>query len=146
MNTLHFPDDDDPVHIDASFVVLNDHMILTNPDRPPVENEVKVFKENDWKLSEAPHYSTSKEFPEACDSSPWLSMNLLSIGPNKVIVEETEKPLITFLEQEHGFDVCTLSFRSVYEFGGSLHCATWDVRRRGNCKDYFSNRGNNQDN
>ena len=146
MNTLHFPDNLDPSHIDTSLVPLNDHMILTNPARPPLENEVKLFKENDWKFLEAPNYSTMKPFPEACFCSPWLSMNMLSIGPNKIIVEETEQPMITFLEQEHGFDVCTLPFRSVYEFGGSLHCATWDVRRRGNCKDYFPNRENNDGN
>ena len=29
-----------------------------------------------------------------CASSPWLSMNLLSIDENTIIVEETEKPTI----------------------------------------------------
>ena len=137
MTPLHFPKDDDPVHIDATFVALNDHMVLTNPERPPVDDEMKIFKENDWRLLEAPKYATDLGI---FDETPWLSMNVLSVGPNKIVVEENEKPMIQFLEQEHGFDVLTVPFRSVYEFGGSLHCTTWDVRRRGDRKNYFPNR------
>lgn len=33
----------------------------------------------------------------------------------------------------------------VFEFGGSLHCSTWDVRRTGKCKDYFPNRDDIED-
>jgi len=38
---------------------------------------------------------------------------------------------------EFGFDVLTTPFRDCYEFGGSLHCATCDVRRRDSLKDFF---------
>jgi glycine amidinotransferase len=40
-----------------------------------------------------------------------------------------------------GFEVFTIPFRNVFEFGGSLHCATWDVRRAGQCEEYFSSSG-----
>jgi glycine amidinotransferase len=33
--------------------------------------------------------------------------------------------------------VLTVPFRHVYEFGGSLHCATWDLHRAGTREDYF---------
>ena len=36
-----------------------------------------------------------------------------------------------------GIDCITLPFRNVFEFGGSFHCVTTDVRRRGECKSYF---------
>jgi len=36
-----------------------------------------------------------------------------------------------------GFDTITLPFRNVFEFGGSFHCTTADVRRRGQMKSYF---------
>ena len=36
-----------------------------------------------------------------------------------------------------GIDCITLPFRNVFEFGGSFHCETTDVRRRGECKSYF---------
>lgn len=36
-----------------------------------------------------------------------------------------------------GFDTITLPFRNVFEFGGSFHCVTTDIRRRGQMKSYF---------
>lgn len=145
VHTLHFPYDLYPSHTDCTFVALNGNFVITNPDRPAVEEEIKIFKQNDWRLVDVPFYSTEQEHPPMCQSSRWLSMNVLSLGPNKVICEASEKPLINFLEQEHGFDVVPVPFRSVFEFGGSLHCSTWDVRRTGNCKDYFPNREDIED-
>eukprot|EP00929_Paragymnodinium_shiwhaense_P120127 TRINITY_DN92010_c0_g1_i1.p1 TRINITY_DN92010_c0_g1~~TRINITY_DN92010_c0_g1_i1.p1 ORF type:complete len:419 (+),score=32.38 TRINITY_DN92010_c0_g1_i1:75-1259(+) len=140
VRTLHFPYDLYPSHIDCTFVAVRPGLVLTNPERPPVEKEMSIFKQNDWRLVDVPQYSTEREHPVFCQSSRWLSMNVLSITPNKVVVEEGERALISFLEQEHGFDVCTLPYRNVFEFGGSLHCSTWDVRRRGGKANYFENR------
>ena len=46
------------------------------------------------------------------------------------------KPLQELL-YKHGFDVYPIPFRHVFEYGGSLHCATWDIRRKGKRQDYF---------
>lgn len=140
VHTLHFPYDLYPSHTDCSFVPLNDNFVLTNPDRPVVEEEVKIFRQNDYRLIDAPFHTTHLEHPVFCQSSRWLSMNVFSIGPNKVVCEANELPLINMLEKEYGFDVCPIPFRNVFEFGGSLHCSTWDVRRNGVKKDYFPNR------
>ncbi|CAF5225538.1 unnamed protein product, partial [Rotaria magnacalcarata] len=43
------------------------------------------------------------------------------------------------LHDELGFDVITCPFRVLNEFGGSIHCVTWDIRRQGSCIDYFPN-------
>ena len=64
-------------------------------------------------------------------------MNVMSITPSKIVVEENEKPMIDFLENEIGLDVIPVPFRNVFEFGGSLHCSTWDVRRNGGRKSFF---------
>ena len=40
----------------------------------------------------------TKTIPELCQSSYWLSMNLLMVSPDKAIVEETETPVINYLE------------------------------------------------
>jgi glycine amidinotransferase len=53
-----------------------------------------------------------------------------------VVCESSEHALHDLLDSL-GFDVLTVPFRHVYEFGGSLHCATWDVRRVGEREDYF---------
>jgi glycine amidinotransferase len=140
VRTLHFPYDLFPSHIDCTFVAVREGLCLTNPDRPVVAEEVKIFKQNDWKMVDVPFYSEEQEHPICCQSSRWLSMNVFSISPNKIVVEAGEKKLIQFLEMEHGFDVLAIPYRGVFEFGGSLHCSTWDIRRRGDKKSYFTNR------
>lgn len=140
VQTIHFPYDLFPSHTDCTFVALKPGFVITNPDRPPVDEEMKIFKQNDWRLVDVPMFTTHLEHPVCCQSSRWLSMNVMSVGPNKVVVEANETPLINFLEQEHGFDVIPMEYRNVFEFGGSLHCSTWDVRRTGNKKNYFPNR------
>jgi glycine amidinotransferase len=140
VHTMHFPYDLFPSHMDCTFVAVRPGLVLTNPDRPFVEEEVKIFKQNDWKMVDIPFFTETKEHPICCQSSRWLSMNVFSITQDKIVVEEGETPLINFLEQEHGFDVLGLPYRKVFEFGGSLHCSTWDIRRRGNMKNYFPNR------
>ena len=42
------------------------------------------------------------------------------------------------LFNDQGLDVITLPFRKVFEFGGSFHCVTADVRRQGEMKSYFA--------
>lgn len=36
--------------------------------------------------------------PDLCMSSAWLSINMLLVGPDRAVVEETEIPTINFLE------------------------------------------------
>lgn len=139
VRTLHFPYDLYPSHTDCTFVAVNDNMIITNPDRPFVAEEVKIFKQNEWRMADVPSFTNHIEHPLMCQSSRWLSMNVLSLNKNKIICEENEKPMINFLEKEIGLDVVPVPFRNVFEFGGSLHCSTWDVRRTGAKKNYFPN-------
>ena len=70
-------------------------------------------------------------------SSDWLTMNFLSVDEKKVIVEENEKPSMDLL-YKHGFDPIPIPFRNFYPFGGAVHCATADIRRRGELRSYFS--------
>jgi len=53
-----------------------------------------------------------------------------------MVIEENEIPLYNVLT-EHGFDCITVPMRHMYEFGGAIHCSTWDIKRRDSCKDYF---------
>jgi glycine amidinotransferase len=138
VHPVHFPLDFFPSHIDCTFVPLRPGLILTNPDRPLRDGEEKLFLANDWEFISAPEPRLSNaEMPDYCQSSKWLSMNVLSISPTKVVCEEQEKPLQELLSGR-GFEVFSIPFRNVFEFGGSLHCATWDVRRTGDCEEYFS--------
>jgi glycine amidinotransferase len=137
VHDVHFPLDLFPSHIDCTFVPLAPGVVLTNPDRPIQKGEEKIFMDNGWKFIEAPEPSCSNdEMPIFCQSSKWLAMNVLSISPRKIICEEREHQLQELLDK-HGFEVYPIPFRNVFEFGGSLHCATWDIRRKGTCEDYF---------
>ena len=137
VHPVHFPLDFFPSHIDCTFVPLSPKVILTNPDRPIRTGEEKMFLDNGWQLIDVPQAtSTNDEMPMFCQSSKWLSMNVLSLSPTEVICEANEKPLQELLAK-HGFEVYTLPFRNVFEYGGSFHCATWDIRRQGQCEDYF---------
>jgi glycine amidinotransferase len=92
-----------------------------------------MFK--NWDIIKAPKpvkpYDSALYF-----SSDWLTMNILSVNEKQVIVEETELPLIKLLN-EHGFDPIPVPFRNFYPFGGSVHCATTDIRRKGILQSYF---------
>ncbi|MFF0834940.1 MULTISPECIES: glycine amidinotransferase [unclassified Streptomyces] len=139
VHPVHFPLDFFPSHIDATFIPLRPGLILTNPDRPIRDGEEKMFLANDWEFVEAPQPSlTNDEMPTYCQSTKWVSINVLSLSPTKIVCEESEKALQELLSKL-GFEVFPVPFRNVYEFGGSLHCATWDVRREGTREDYFPN-------
>jgi glycine amidinotransferase len=136
---LHFPYDIFPSHIDCTFVPLRPGLVLTNYERPVCEEEVVKFREGKWKFIDAPKpCELNFPMPDWCQSSHWLSMNILSLGPNKIVIEEEEKDLYRLLHDELGFDVITTPFRNCYEFGGSLHCATCDIRRDDSLKDFFA--------
>jgi len=89
---------------------------------------------------------TSKiESPEMIDvkysdcpsiSSIWLGMNLLMINPGLAIVDRDQVPLIKLLNKHH-IEVIPLLLRHSKTLGGSFHCVTLDVRRKGSLEDYF---------
>ena len=66
----------------------------------------------------------------------WLSMNVLNLDEERIIVEASEEPTIKQL-RNWGFKPIPCGFRKLYRYGGSFHCATVDVRRRGELQSYF---------
>lgn len=135
VHMVRFPYDLAPSHLDCTFVPLRPGLILTNPERPCMEEDLKIFRDNGWRFIEAPPPDNPIR-PWASQSSKWLSMNVFVIGPNTVVVEAEETTLKSMLEKE-GFEVIPVPFRDVYEFGGGLHCATWDIDRDDSMEDFF---------
>lgn len=125
--------DMNPMHIDTTIVPLAPGKLLINPTWVERQQIPHIFK--DWDILEAPHpvhaYDSALYF-----SSDWLTMNILSVDEKRIIVEEQEKPLIKKLK-EWGFEPIPIPFRNFYPFGGSIHCATADIRRRGELQSYF---------
>ncbi|HYD73493.1 MAG TPA: amidinotransferase [Candidatus Binatia bacterium] len=139
----HYPDyrfhvvefvDDRALHIDATFVPLRPGLIMTNPDRP-LKYVPDVLKKGGWDLIDAPRSTFPKDDP-GYQSFLWLSMNVLSLDEKRVVVEADEKPLIDAMKS-WGLEPMPLPFRENYRFGGSFHCATVDIRRRGGLQSYF---------
>jgi glycine amidinotransferase len=126
--------DDRAIHIDATFVPLAPGKVLVNPDRP-IKKMPEVFKKGGWEFLVAPRTTMPQNFP-LYRSFKWLGMNMLSLDEKRIIVEKSEEPMIKALK-EWGFEPIPCSFRSNYRYGGSFHCATVDIRRRGELKSYF---------
>ncbi len=68
--------------------------------------------------------------------SDWIDMNLFSINPNLVVVDQDQTGLIKLLEKQ-GLDVIPLKLRHAKMLGGGFHCATLDIRRTGTLQRYF---------
>ena len=103
--------------------------LLINPERVPEVHP--LFKS--WEVRPAPE-PYSREDHMLC--SAWVSMNVLSLDERRVVVERHEEATIQALKR-WGFEVLPCEFRSFNLLGGSFHCATLDVRRRGGLQSYF---------
>ncbi len=146
----HFPDlrihevifdEDGPFHIDATWVPLRPGLVLHNGERRASPELIRFFHKNDWEIVEGAVPARRKEtLPPLCFCSQWLSMNMLSLDPNTVFVEESETAQMELLDHL-GFEVIPVPFWDVAPFGGGLHCSTADLFREGSLEDYFPRYG-----
>ncbi len=137
VHQINLPGDLIPTHIDACFTPIKPGVMIINPNRKISSEQRKIFDDNNWEIHEAAK-SIHNTPPPMCYSSIWLSMNVLILNPKTICVEASEEKMIMQMEQ-FGMNVIPVPFRDVYAFGGSLHCATTDVYREGECEDYFPN-------
>jgi len=123
--------DPHPMHIDATLVPLAPGKLLINPER--VLKVPKIFK--GWDVFEAPKPIIPHCHPLYM-TSKWINMNILMLDEQRVVVERQDEPMITALKK-WGFTPITCNFRNFNSFGGSFHCASLDVRRRGKLDSYL---------
>jgi glycine amidinotransferase len=124
-------EDTHPMHIDATLVPMAPGKLLINPERVPKVPD--LFK--DWDVMAAP----APVLPDAHPlymTSKWINMNILMLDEDRVIVERQDEPMIQAMKN-FGFTPILCNFRNFNSFGGSFHCATLDVRRRGTLRSYF---------
>jgi glycine amidinotransferase len=124
-------DDPHPMHIDASLMPLAPGKLLINPLRVPRVPEIFAG----WDLLLAPTPIIQDDHPLYL-TSKWLNMNVLMIDEQRVLVEREDEPMIAAL-RNWGMIPIPCSFRHVNSLGGSFHCATLDIRRRGTLQAYF---------
>jgi glycine amidinotransferase len=127
-----------PIHIDATFVLLRPGLALSNPKRKPlVPKMIEFLHKNDWEIVEAAQPVTNG-YPPLSFCSQWLSMNTLMLDPKTICVDAREQKQMEQFDKL-GLEVIPVPFAEVSAFGGGLHCATADVYREGQCEDYFPN-------
>jgi glycine amidinotransferase len=69
-------------------------------------------------------------------TSPFIDLNVLSVDPDTVLVNEACPELVRTLEG-HGFTVVPVRHRHRRLFGGGFHCFTLDTVRAGGPEDYL---------
>ncbi len=141
----HFPDhrvhpitftNTHPLHIDSTWVPLRPGLVLHCGERPAEPELMGYFRANDWEIVEAVQPESWEHKQRLSFCSPWLAVNMLSLDPKTLCIEEKEARLADQLTQ-YGFEVVPVPFRTVAPFGGGLHCATVDIEREGVLEDYF---------
>ncbi|NLI78704.1 MAG: amidinotransferase [Candidatus Riflebacteria bacterium] len=123
-----------PMHIDTTFLPLAPGKALINPHRLDRSRLPPALAS--WDLLPAPDPVTTARSPMArlaLMCSPWVSMNVLMLDEKRVLVERTQGPMIRAL-REWGFQPIPVPFLHLNSFGGGLHCATLDIRRRGDLR------------
>ena len=125
-------------HIDSTFAALRPGLVLCNPGRINDETLPEIFRQ--WEVIYSPPMENTDrydaEYLAKSIGSNWIDMNVLSINPNLVVVDEDQTALIKLLEK-HGLDVIRLKLRHSKMLGGGFHCVTLDIRRNGTLQRYF---------
>ncbi|MGE5343537.1 MAG: amidinotransferase [Candidatus Omnitrophota bacterium] len=131
--TIHVLEVNDthPMHIDASFMPLAPGKLLLNRERVP--KIPPMFKS--WDILYAPEPCISPNHTLYM-TSRWINMNVLMLDHERVIVEKNEDTIYHALK-DFGFKPIRCPFTDFNTFGGSFHCATLDIRRRGTLESYF---------
>ena len=131
---IHLLDINDPgaMHIDASFMPLAPGKVLINRKR--VKSIPEAFKY--WEVFEAPE-PCGPDIAPLYMTSKWINMNILMLDEERIIVERQEENMIKAM-RDWGFRPIPCDFRYFNAFGGSFHCATVDIRRRGGLESYVA--------
>jgi glycine amidinotransferase len=126
-----------PMHIDTTFMPLAPGKLLVNPEYIAVETLPAMFKSWDILIAPDPDPVPRSAWRyKISQCSAWISLNVLMLDEKRVVVEEAQPSLIRALK-DWGFSPIPCPFLSYAPFGGSFHCATLDVRRRGPLQSYF---------
>jgi glycine amidinotransferase len=149
IHTLDFQDKN-AMHIDGTFVPLAPGKLLVNPKRPCITGALErkytydgtdrdyklpeMFRGWDVFVAETPLLPADHPL---YFTSPWTaSCNVIMLDHKRVVCEAHETTTIQRFK-EWGFEPVLVPFRNFIPFGGSFHCSTVDVYRRGELQSYF---------
>ncbi|MGW6318112.1 amidinotransferase [Streptomyces sp. NPDC055099] len=124
-----------PMHIDTTFLPLAPGKVMINPEYVDPDRLPDVLSSWDILVAPEPDPIDKRLVKLTSMCGKWLSMNVLMIDEKRVIVERHHTGMLRALEK-WGFEPVPCDLLHYAPFGGSFHCATLDVRRRGTLESY----------
>jgi N-dimethylarginine dimethylaminohydrolase len=115
------------MHIDSTMALLREGLMLLNPSRIKSIDQLPKPLQS-WDVIWAPEPVDIGHYSELCGASPWLNINLFSVNPNLVALEERQHNLRKELEK-HKIECAMLPGRQQRTLGGGFHCVTLDLIR-----------------
>jgi N-dimethylarginine dimethylaminohydrolase len=115
------------MHIDSTIAFLREGLMLLNPSRIKSLDQLPEAFRN-WDVIWCPEPTDIGYYGDYCNASPWINMNLFSVNPNLVALEENQHNLRAELER-HGIECAMLPIRHQRTLGGGFHCVTLDMVR-----------------
>ncbi|MFG2049595.1 glycine amidinotransferase [Micromonospora sp. NPDC048935] len=124
-------------HIDSMVLALRPGTLLVRSEAVAEKLPAAL---RSWDLI-VPPAPASDSFPRYDDddlvlTSPFIDLNVLSVGPDTVLVNDACLELVRTLEK-HRFTVVPVRHRHRRLFGGGFHCFTLDTVREGGPEDYL---------
>ena len=115
------------MHIDTTIAFLREGLMLLNPERI---KSVDVLPEpfRNWDVVWCPEPIDIGYYPGYNHASEWCNMNLFSVNPNLVVLEERQEPTRKELEK-YGIECAMLPMRHSRTLSGCFHCVTLDLER-----------------
>lgn len=120
-------------HVDSTIVPIRPGLVLLNPARVNDENLPAFLK--GWDKIWAPEMVDTGYFGDRPYCSTWIGMNLLAVAPGRVVVDKRQPSLIKELEAS-GVETIPMQLTHSRTLGGSFHCVSLDLRRRGRLETY----------
>ncbi|GAA3019792.1 amidinotransferase [Streptomyces fulvorobeus] len=124
-----------PMHIDTTLLPLAPGRLLVNPEYVDVDRLPDALRSWDILIAPEPDPIDERLLRITSMCGKWLSMNVLVIDGTRVIAERHHTGMLRALER-WGFEPVPCDLLHYAPFGGSFHCATLDVRRRGTLESY----------
>ncbi|MFD7629717.1 amidinotransferase [Streptomyces sp. NPDC059851] len=125
-----------PMHIDTTFLPVSPGKVLVNPEYIDVDHLPEALNSWDVLIAPEPTPPNGRLLKVTSLCGKWLSMNVLMLDEKRVIADRHHTSMLRALER-WGFEPIPCDFLHYAPFGGSFHCATLDVRRRGALESYF---------
>ena len=115
------------MHLDSTIALLREGLMLLNPARIKSIDQLPKPLQS-WDVIWCPEPVDIGHYPNYCNASKWINMNLFSVNPTLVALEEHQTNLRNELEK-HKIDCAMLPMRHQRTLGGGFHCVTLDMVR-----------------